>query len=361
MSFLMLLFAPLVIMLICYFFWPHKYQYWELGAQFGAQLVIIGIAVLLTMNLSLMDVEVWNGQVTSKQMVRVHCRHSYPCNCVTVSCGKDCSTTVCQTCYLHSFDQDWNVYSNIGKTWTINTIDSQGLQEPPRWTNTKIGEPVAHLESYKNYLKGNPDTLITKKGFAKKYGGQKVLPKYPLNKYDYWHLDRVMVFDGVPVEAGAWSRDLEALLGRIGPSKQCNAVIMLFKNKPTDYFYAIQEQWINGKKNDIIAVISVDDTNKIQWVQVMSLAKSTIINVRLRDALQAIGTLDKDKIMAVMETTIVNDFKRRSMDDFEYLNAGRVMTATQFMWLMILSICVSVGLSIYFIGNEYEDDDFDGQ
>jgi len=80
------------------------------------------------------DVEVWSGEVVNKKKIRMMCEHSYQCMCVTVSCGKDCSTEICQTCYDHSFDNDWRVFTSMGK-WTqfnIDRIDRQGLKEPPR-------------------------------------------------------------------------------------------------------------------------------------------------------------------------------------------------------------------------------------
>lgn len=353
MSYAFLLLAPTLVLIFSFIVWHKKYTLAEVAGQFVVQALLIGIVVLATYFSSLMDINMINGEVIKKEMVRVACKHSYPCNCVSVSCGKDCTTTVCQTCYLHAYDQEWRVYSNIGKSWNIHTLDAQGLKEPPRWTAVVIGEPVTTTEPYKNYLKHNPDALMLKKGYASKFKGK--LPKYPSHIYDYYHCDRVISLDGVPGVDKTWSRLLEQILRQVGPAKQCNIVVVIGKDLPHDFFYALQEEWINGKKNDVIPVISVDENMNIQWVEVMSLAKYSIINVRVRDNLLALKKLERDTMLQALKDTILQDYIRLPMQEFEYLNASKTLTGAQFLGLSIFSLLLSIGLSIFCIKNDVTD------
>lgn len=86
------------------------------------------------------DVELLNGYVTGKERDVVSCSHSYECMCYyTESCSgsgtsRSCTRTRhCSTCYEHSYDVDWDVHTTVGNL-TIDRIDRQGLDQPPRWT-----------------------------------------------------------------------------------------------------------------------------------------------------------------------------------------------------------------------------------
>src|SRR4051812_22989724 len=86
---------------------------WQLFLAFLPIIPVAGAILAFSIFGQTMDEEVWNGHVTSKEQVRVSCSHSYSCNC-RQSCtssgkgGQSC-TTVCDTCYEHSNDYDWDL------------------------------------------------------------------------------------------------------------------------------------------------------------------------------------------------------------------------------------------------------------
>ena len=354
LNFLLVLIVPTLVLLVSFFLFERKYTLGHVFLQFGIQVVVCLIAFLITFNWSLYDTEVWNGQVTDKKSVQVHCRHSYPCNCHTVDCGKNCETTVCDTCYEHPYDIDWDVYTNIDETITINPIDSQGLQEPPRWAQVKIGEPVCAQKMYVNYIKANKDNLMIPKGVAKSY--LKDLVGYPLDIYDYYHLKRIINKAGSIKVDDSWNSTLEDMLSKLGPTKRCNIVVLFVRNMNPQYFYAMKEHWINGKKNDIIPVISLDDKDKIQWVEVMTLSTADMARIKIRDDLKAMGILDKDKFFTILNTDIQNYYKHVSMKNYKYLEENRALSTGQLIFLLIFSFVISIGLSIFFVKECPEED-----
>jgi hypothetical protein len=228
-------------------------------AEFAGQLLVSAACAALSMSLiqcgNTQDVEQLNGRVRSKERVRVSCEHSYPCNCRPECYGSgedEVCTTVCDTCYEHSFDYDWRVLTSVG--WlNIRRIDSQGTREPPRFTQVVIGEPATLEHTYTNFLKGAPDSLFNAKELAQRYA--KSLPEHP-RVYDYYRTDRALVIGkGVPgVNPTKWSRGLDEVNARIGPRKQAN-LIMVFTDRPPEFFEALQQQWLGGKKNEIVIVV----------------------------------------------------------------------------------------------------------
>lgn len=152
LAFLML--VPLLIGLLALFTSRGKITIKEFLLMEGACLVILFAGWQISRWTSLEDREILSGRITEKKKVQVGCRHSYSCNCTdhcsSDSRGNQSCITVCQTCYDHSYDYDWNLYTNVPATISIGTVDRQGLIMPPRWGTAYVGEPVAVENTYTN-------------------------------------------------------------------------------------------------------------------------------------------------------------------------------------------------------------------
>lgn len=350
MVFAALFLVPVFIALLAFIILQKEITLKEFAAQVAVQAVVAGAAAGILYFQNVSDYEVWNGTVAKKASEHVSCEHSYSCNCRTVSCGKNCSTTVCDTCYEHRFDVDWAVYTSNDERLTIDRVDRQGLQEPARFDKVVKGEPTSLIHEFTNYIKGAPDTLFRHQGLLDKF--KQYLPTYPQNVYDYYRLDRLVLVNGAKVEDSAlWNAQLAALNGKIGRQKQCNVIAVFAKGLPDDYFYALEQFWIGGKQNDVAVVTGVDDNNKIQWVQVMAWTKNEMLRVAMRDDLLDLGSVDREKYLRVIEDDVQKFFIRKHMSEFQYLRASIKPTKTEWIVAMIISILVSIGLSIAF----YED------
>ena len=304
------------------------------------------------------DVEILNGRVTGKTRDEVSCRHSYQCHCRQECSGsgknRSCSE-VCDTCYEHSYDVDWDVSSTVGG-FSIDTIDRQGLRQPPRWTSTVVGEPVSVTHSYENYIKASPGSLFRHQGLTEKYAAS--LPENPQNIYDYWHLNRLVTV-GVSVDdPRAWNRALEELNAELGAPKQANIIVVLVKNQSLDWYSALEEKWIGGKKNDVVLVVSVDDAMKPQWASVMCWTTNEMFKVKLRDDVMNDPTLTRDAVIADLHDNVSKYFVRKPMADFQYLEAEITPSTTEWVITLIISLIVGVGLTIFFeLNDPFEEGD----
>lgn len=323
-TFYILLVIPIIFALLIKFVFHATLSFLEMFSMLIVTSIIVAIVYWAGIYGETADAQILNGRVTSKAMERVSCRHDYDCNCRTECSGsgesRSCST-VCDTCYEHSYDQDWDVLTTIG-TWTIDPIDRQGLKEPPRWTQVKMNEPVSKRVPYVNYVKAVPESLFNF-NLAQIEKFKNDIPAYPLNVYDYYKLDRVIVLGGQkPLtikEYGEWKNDFSNMLGQIGPSKQVNGVLVFTSQSSSMYAKALQASWLNGKKNDVIIVMGVPEYPKVSWVSVFGWSKNDLFNVKLRDALLEIGEVDRIKMLPVIRENIEKYFVRRPMAEYEYL------------------------------------------
>jgi len=371
MVFLTFLIIPLIVGVVAWIV-TKKITWKEAGVQLLVQMAFIGIMVAIMLSSNMSDTEIWNGSITKKKRDEVSCSHSYKCHCVTKyrsvkSCSgsgkkRRCTTRresyqKCKTCYEHRYDVDWDIFNNIGERWGISRVDRQGLREPPRYKSAKIGDPTSSRHSYKNYIKGSPDSLF-KTGFNDQLY-QKKLPAYPMNVYDYHRLDRLVTVGVTVADRKAWNQAISKVASELGPTKQVNIVVVL-TSLPQDYFQSLRRHWNVWKMNDAIAVIGVDKANKINWVEVMSLSNEEF-KVRLRNGLMGTGQIDPGLTMAMVKNVVSTHFKRRPMKDFEYLKSSIQPTKKQWVWGMVISFLLSIAMSIFFFYKDPFGDERSGR
>lgn len=333
------IFVPLIWFAFAKLFFKAKVTWQEAAICMGMALVIIIVCKQTSIGLQTVDSEIWNSRVEKKYKAEVSCEHSYQCNPhpVTTGYGKDARTTIqYDTCYEHDHDFDWVVRSSLDDIFRISRVDRRGVNEPPRWTGTAIGDPVAVSHMYTNWLKAVPESLFASKGNYDKYS----VPGYPSGIYDYYNLDRV-----INPPYTAINKELSLALREMGPSAQANVILVFSKDPNMEYAYAVRTKWGGGKKNDVIVV-----ANPGSWVKVFSLSTQAIFEVQLEKEL-----LDApiDKYVAIIKDNVLHNFKRKPMKDFAYLKAQIKMPIYMIALCFLLPLVGSVTTTV--ITNDWVD------
>ncbi len=345
-AYLLLLFIPpLIAVFVMKYLYHEEITLGEMAAQFLLPILLITVVWGVSRYSTMHDTNFLNGEVTDKKQVRVSCSHSYSCNCVTTTTNGHSSTT-CQTCYDHSNDWDWRVYTTVGK-FNISRIDRRGSYEPARWTAVQAHQPVALEDSYVNYIRAAPESLFNMAAARGMYKDK--LPEYP-KSYDYHYADRVIPWGISVPELRLWNYSLAMMLRQVGPAKQANVVIVM-TDQPESFANALKAQWIGGKKNDIVVVIGTQYP-VIKWVEVFSWAKNDYANVSIRSALLGSRTLNPATTIKLIEDNIVLNYERRPMEDFKYL-ADEAVPST---WVLLLALILGTGLS-FWLGLYFRDED----
>lgn len=348
--FLMVIAIPVIVALGAKLYWPHHITWQELGISLLISAAIGGAVVAAGYHRDFADTEVISGQVTGKAKVRVSCSHSYQCYCYTTCSGygksRSCSRH-CSTCYEHSNDWDWDVFTNIG-TMTIDRVDRRGSNEPHRWSIVMNGDPVARPHYYKNWIKGSPESLFHAMDV---YGLEKTIPAYP-KFYDYYKIDRVIPTGGMKIpELRQWNDDLSAIMRELGPKKQAN-VIVIFTKKDRMFVEALRTKWLGGKKNDVILIVGSKNYPKIDWVDVVSWTDSFIFKVKLRDEIRDLKNIDRNAFMTTIRKNVNTFYVRKPIKDFEYLEDAIKPPVWVLILGFILSLLTSIGMSWYTYVNE---------
>jgi hypothetical protein len=359
-NFLLLFLVPLLIATVAMFYFRGKVTILEFVTQNAIVALFLVICLALAHISKTSDVEIWNGKVIGKQRVVVPCSHSYPCRCREECTGSGQSrscTQVCDTCYLHPYDVDWDVQASTNESVSIDRIDSQGLDMPPRWAAAYAGEPFASRHRFENYIKANPESvLFGTKGDVERY--KKWIPAYPATIYDYYYHDPVINM-GVPnIDLRTWNWLIREVNKELGPSKQVNVIVIFVPTSEREYMLAFKDAWLGGKKNDVDIVIGSTDGHEIAWADVMSWSPSGQFKVDIKNRIQEIGTLDhRDDIKTVIFDTTKNEFVRLHMKDMRYLMRSFQPSRTAMLIFFILGILIQIGITIRVVSNDITDDD----
>lgn len=297
--------------------WKHELEVPEMAISITIASVISAVMIACSVHRDYADYQILNGQVISKKMEVVHCRHSYECFCYTICSGsgkhRSCSRR-CQTCYEHNKDYDWVVQSSFG-TIDIDKIDRQGKNEPPRWTNVIIGEPYTIKDGYTNYIKGSPDSLFN---HILEKSGKYQIPNYPDNIYDYYRYNRVIQVGVNLPDVTILNEMINRSLIELSPSKKVN-IVPVFTKYDQNFARALESKWLGGKRNDVVIVTGLDG-NIIKWVKVFSWSVNSIVNYELETNLKSMYNLDFMLYNSIIVNTVKKHYIQRSPEEFKYLD-----------------------------------------
>lgn len=320
MSILLILLFPSLFVPLTYKFLLNK------EIKINHTFIIIGISCCLVLGSwfgiqyhTLSSVEIWNGQIIKKYHKKVSCEHSYSCNCRSTKNG-----TSCDICYEHPYDIDWDLDTTTGDTITINRIDDQGKYEPPRFSKAKIGDPVAQLHHFLNYIQGAEDSLFySDKQNPNYFKYRKLIPKYPDKIYDYQYIDRVLVIGNIPSLTETliqqWNTKLADILKPLGPKKQVNIILIFTNIQDQELAQAVRTAWLGGKKNDVVVIISTPDYPKIVWTRIISWTDNEDFKIQLADAISNEQILNPSLTLNLISNHVSTQFQRKQMKDFYYL------------------------------------------
>lgn len=318
---------------------------------------------------ALQDTELLNGYVTAKNVVEKKCKYpgwyeysdSFCTNEHTrevvdhyeddYCTDKDGKSYVCgehpvyrtEYRYDYPWERKYFVHATVSE-YTIARIDKQGAKEPPRFTSVAVNDPVSVTHSYENLLLGADASILNPAFIGVNEPDLAKVPAYPINVYDYYLVDRLVTIgvNVTPQERKAWNDGISQVAKSVGHRKQANPVVVL-TNEPADFRYAIERKWLGGKKNDVILLVGLKD-NTIEWTDVITFIHGTnneVMSEQLTRLVNEAG-YDREKILGIMQQTILDKFDRLPMQSIEYIKDSFEPP----LWVSIASLICSLILSI---------------
>jgi hypothetical protein len=340
MLLLVLLAVPIVVGVATFFLGQSRITLLELAIQL---LVVCGLMIggyYLTRWGGIQDYELWNGRIASKPSGGMGCCHSYECNC-SERCsgtGKDrkCQR-VCQTCYRHGGDSYYEARTSNDELVYESRCDTS---TPSDWSAIRIGDPTVVEHRYTNYIKADSSEHI--KAAARHFDDK--LPAYP-PVISRWKARRFLAVGVTGLDTGRLDYALDELNADLGAKKQVNTIVVVVDEPDPVYADALAEDWLGGKKNDVVLVIGTPAFPTIAWARVIAWNRSSGGENEFKGVLSAriegLGSFDGDRVLAILREEIERGYERRAFSDFEYLMARAKPPGWAVALLFGVGLCAS--------------------
>ncbi len=259
------------------------------------------------------------------------------------------------TCYEHPWDKDWVVRTNLLDTYVFSRVDRRGLEEPPKWTAVKVGDPASKTQSFQNLVLAASNSLYNTTEFAKYLETYKgALPEYNSNIHSYYKHNKLTAV-GVKMsreDIDNWNYQLGKAAAKIGPIYHANPLVVLVGKHGAEYANALQAKWLGGKLNDVVLVIGTDDGKQIKWARGFSWSEKSMVDIALRDRVLELPQLSAEAVSTAFVEVVPKTFSKRSKKSFDYLKDEIKPSTTALAWTFVLCLLVNVGLTWFFHAHE---------
>ncbi len=367
--------------------YPKEFTLLEMGlcslASFPA--IFLCLSIFFVTNTDLSDTEYLNSYVVKTVHIEDYYTERSEQKCSTCYDDKgnsyDCNCYTVYHCDVYHPDQ-YYIVNGIGTTISVSSSEyanirnrfgtgelqvassqfgqcsGDGREFEVRWDNeweTMLPTSQPHL--YINYVKAT-NTLHKITG---QKGNEKLIVPYPqlYNKgFGDFELDRVLTA-GVSLPP-AWKDSIDILTSRylstLAPKRQCN-ILYYFVNDEQSFYNLLQQEWINGKKNDIVVIVGMQKWPNIKWVRIMSWAKYSQFNIELRDNILAMKQMPSastfvNTVVMQVDRKGNGGFIRQPMEEYSYLLKEVHLGWGSWIAIIIIVTIMIFPLLIYFFGTD---------
>lgn len=370
------LIIPLGIGVFSLYYLRHSIVWWEIGIPTIACILFISLFKVSAKHVMISDTEYWGSLIVKARYYEYWETYVHRTCTRTVSCGKNCTTTVVYDCsYCDTHPEKWVAYDNVGNSWSISRDYYEQLRK--KWSSTPVfidmnrsitrsygcgvdgdayeitwdnkietSEAAVTNHTYTNKVQASHsafklETISSKD--AKKLG----LYDYP----KYYNYYKQPVILGVNIN----DTKLQYFNGYYGYRNKVKVFIPVFFNKPYSISEKQQAYWDGGNQNEVIICVGLDSiSGKIQWVNPFSFTDRKRLLVDIREDISQLQQFNTDSIYYILErnigsSVVYKNFKK----DFSYLRVELKRWQIIFIWSATLIL--SIGLTWVLVINDHRD------
>jgi hypothetical protein len=357
---------PIITAIILYAYFKHKTVWWEFLIPFGVSLILCVIMKWSVEAVQVSDTEWWTGAVNFAEYYEawdetVPCRHpKYDDKGHFVG-------------FEHIYDVDyhppyWQVVDTNGLTVHIN--DRKFTELTHKFGNNSF----VNLHRHYHTINGNKyvtqwdksdekcEVCTTSHRYKNRLLASNSVFKFPEpdSKEGLFEYPRIGgYYDSQFILGGndpVAERKLALWNAHNGHDKQCRLMFLLYNQLPIDIALNQENHWQGGNKNEFIVAIGLDD-GIVKWCHVISWTEEDTLKTEVRNYITSQEKLDLSKSVDVVGEKVKDGFVRKHFKDFDYL------TVEPPFWTVVLTffltIAVNVGLSVWIVKNEFEDDEYE--
>ena len=138
-----------------------------------------------------------------------------------------------------------------------------------------------------------------------------------------------------------------------GRKYQFRTYILIYENKDITISEIQKAYWQNGNKNEFVLCLGVQ-RDSVVWANAFSWCDEPRLEVKARDYFIQNPKLDINKYGEWLQTQIPTQWDRKEFEDFAYIRVG--LSQGQYIALIIMMIVLNIGISIFLVKNEFNNE-----
>lgn len=215
------------------------------------------------------------------------------------------------------------------------------------WDKTeKHAYTLTFEHTYRNKVKAAANSIFNYSDIQEDKKNYK-LYEYP----DISNHDQCTVL-GVPATV-ADIQKVKYLNATRGPRNQFRLIILGFQNVGPEAAEIQKAYWQGGNKNEFVVCLGLQG-NKVVWCNPFSWCDKPTLEVKTKDYFITNPILNISAYTEYLASRIDIDWDRKKFEDFNYLDIP--LSTGQYMIIMMLIIFYNIGISIWIVTNEFDED-----
>lgn len=138
-----------------------------------------------------------------------------------------------------------------------------------------------------------------------------------------------------------------------GRKYQFRTYILIYEDKDITISEIQKAYWQNGNKNEFVLCLGVQ-RDSVVWANAFSWCDEPRLEVKARDYFIQNPKLDINKYGEWLQTQIPTQWDRKEFEDFAYIRVG--LSQGQYIALIIMMIVLNIGISIFLVKNEFNNE-----
>ncbi len=362
--------------------------WWEVIIPLGVCFLFIAIFKLIVETVEVNDTEYHGSIITEARYYEYWETYVHRTCTRTVSCGKNCTTTVTYDCsYCDENPARWTVINSRGEEFDVSQDfynylmrkwkSSQTFYELNRSIND--GGWGCGQDGDMYYIKwdGDPmtaESTTTGHWYENRVQAAHTAFDYPeVNEEDvktytlheYPEIDGIFQETVLGMDRVSWMSRKEKdrmiqwgkyLNGHLGTKKHARIYILFFADKPQISANMQEAYWDGGNDNELVICIGLSSKSKeVQWVRPFTWSPERRLIPDVREMIMAHKVFDPDSIARSVWSQVDKEFKRKDFKEFSYIT---VEPPTWSKWVtFIVTILITFGLCYWAIVNDIDHED----
>ncbi len=382
------LLIPIIGAFVMLKWFSRNLTWWEVVIPLASCFLFITIFKLIVETVEVNDTEYHGAIITEARYYEYWETYVHKTCTRTVSCGKNCTTTVTYDCsYCDENPARWTVINSLGQEFSITQDFYNYLMK--KW---KSGQTFVELnrdisdggfgcgqdgDMYKISWDGDPmtsESTTTDHWYENRVQAAHTAFDFPdvseedVSSYglmDYPEMDGILQKTVLGMENVNWMSETERdrmeqwgkyLNGHLGTKKHARIYVLFFVDKPQISANMQEAYWDGGNDNEIVICIGLSNkSRKIQWVRPFTWSPERRIIPDVREAILSKEDFDPNEVSRSIMKYVDLEFRRKDFQEFSYIT---VEPPTWAKWVtFIVTILITFGLCYWAIVNDVNSED----